>query len=116
MSLTISVSLNSYSSMKYFLKRFGQFLTKKIDFESQNFAIFDNFYSTDRNTSKLRPSLYDLSLYMRLKSGSLQTGMDTVKSQYFESKNFFYISVLGLYQVGTKTSDVVVFCAEIFRC
>ena len=25
---------------------------KKIDFESQNFEIFDNFYSTDRKTKK----------------------------------------------------------------
>ena len=33
---------------EFFLERFGYFLTKKIDFESQNFAIFDNFYSTDR--------------------------------------------------------------------
>ena len=32
------------------LKRFGSFLTSKINFEIQNFAIFDNFYSTDRKT------------------------------------------------------------------
>ena len=28
-------------------------MTQKIDFESQNFAIFDNFYSSDRKTKKL---------------------------------------------------------------
>ena len=27
--------------------------TKKVDFESHNFAIFNNFYSTDRKTYKL---------------------------------------------------------------
>ena len=48
MSITKGVPLNSYSSMKKNLERFGYFLTLKIDFESQNFAIFDNFYSTDR--------------------------------------------------------------------
>ena len=32
------------------LNRFRQFLPQKIDFESQNFVIFDNFYSTDCNT------------------------------------------------------------------
>ena len=35
------------------LKRFGSFLTKKIDFESQNFAHFDNFYSSGHKTLKL---------------------------------------------------------------
>ena len=35
------------------LERFGSFLTQKIDFESQNFAHFDNFYSSDRKTQKL---------------------------------------------------------------
>ena len=39
MSIIKGVPLKSNSSMK-----------KKIDFESQNFAIFDNFYSTDRKT------------------------------------------------------------------
>ena len=32
------------------LERFGSFLKQKIDLESPNFAIFDNFYSTDGNT------------------------------------------------------------------
>ena len=31
------------------MEGFGGFLTQKIDFESQNFAIFDNVYSTERN-------------------------------------------------------------------
>ena len=35
------------------IERFGSFLTQKIDFESQNFAHFDNFYSSDRKTHKL---------------------------------------------------------------
>ena len=48
MSITKSVPLKSYSPMNFFLERFGYFLTWKIDYESQNFAIFDNFYSTDR--------------------------------------------------------------------
>ena len=33
--------LNWYSSMKKKLERFEQFLTKKIDFESQKLAFFD---------------------------------------------------------------------------
>ena len=36
---------------KKFQKHLDNF--QKIDFESQNFAIFDNFYSTDRKTKKL---------------------------------------------------------------
>ena len=35
---------------KFFLERFGWILRYKIDFEIQNFAIFDNIYSTDRKT------------------------------------------------------------------
>ena len=35
------------------LERFRYFLTQKIDFESQNFAIFDNVYSTEHKTQKL---------------------------------------------------------------
>ena len=50
MSITKGVPLKSYSSMKKNLERFRNFLTQKIDFESQNFAIFDIFYSTDRKT------------------------------------------------------------------
>ena len=50
MSMTKGVLIRSYSSMKKNLERFGYFLTLKIDFESQNFAIFDNFYSTDCKT------------------------------------------------------------------
>ena len=53
MSITKSVPLNSYSSMKFILERFRYFLTLKINFESQNFAIFDIFYSTDRKIKKL---------------------------------------------------------------
>ena len=37
-----------FFNKKVFLERFGSFLKLKIDFESQNFAIPDNFYSTDR--------------------------------------------------------------------
>ena len=36
--------------MKKKLERFGSFFTQKIDFESPNSAIFDDFYSTDRKT------------------------------------------------------------------
>ena len=32
------------------IERFGSFLTKNSDFESQNFAFFGNFYSTDCKT------------------------------------------------------------------
>ena len=39
--------------MNFFLERFGYFWKQKIDFESQNFAIFDNFYSTGHKTLKL---------------------------------------------------------------
>ena len=38
---------------KLFLERFGSFLTWKINFESQNFAFFDHFYSTNCKTYKL---------------------------------------------------------------
>ena len=33
-----------------FFRMIRMSLTEKIDFESQNFAIFDNFYSTDHKT------------------------------------------------------------------
>ena len=36
-------------SNEIFLERFGYFLTKKNDSESQNLAIFDNFHSADLN-------------------------------------------------------------------
>ena len=39
-----------YSSMKK-IERFGPFLTKKIDLVSQNSAIFDNVYSTERKAN-----------------------------------------------------------------
>ena len=32
------------------LERFESFLTQKIDFESHNFAHFEDFYSTDHKT------------------------------------------------------------------
>ena len=32
------------------LERFKSFLTQKIDFESQNFAHFEDFYSSDLKT------------------------------------------------------------------
>ena len=34
------------------LERFGQFLMLKIDFESPNFAIFNNFYASLHKTKK----------------------------------------------------------------
>ena len=37
---------------KFFLERFGSFLTEKIDFESQKIAHFDNFYSSDRKNER----------------------------------------------------------------
>ena len=48
MSITKSVPLKSYSSMKKVFKKI-RIIFDIFDFESQNFAIFDNFYSTDRN-------------------------------------------------------------------
>ena len=33
-----------------FLESFGSFMTYKIDFESQNLAHFDDFYSSDLKT------------------------------------------------------------------
>ena len=36
-----------------FLERFRIIFDIEIDFESQNFAIFDNVYSTDRKNQKL---------------------------------------------------------------
>ena len=57
MSITKNVLHNGYSSMKFFLERFGWFLTQKIDFESQNFAHFDDFYSSDPKTYKLSSGL-----------------------------------------------------------
>ena len=39
--------------MKNKFKKIGIIFDIEIDFESQKFAIFDNFYSTDRKTSKL---------------------------------------------------------------
>ena len=35
------------------VERYRSFLTQKIDFESQNFAHFDNFYSSDCWAEKL---------------------------------------------------------------
>ena len=49
MSITKSVPLKSYSSMKKKIRKIWIIF----DFESQNFAVFDNFYSTDRKTKKL---------------------------------------------------------------
>ena len=76
MSITKSVPLKSYSSMKFFLERFGYFLTQKIDFESQNFAFFDNSvrlkcghtnFSQQCHlwiiSSLVRPSILDLCLW-----------------------------------------------------
>ena len=39
--------------MKNKFRKIGIIFDIEIDFESQKFAIFDNFYSTDRKTSKL---------------------------------------------------------------
>jgi uncharacterized protein with ParB-like and HNH nuclease domain len=57
MSITKNVLHNWYSSMKNFLERFGWFLTYQIDFESQNFAHFDDFYLSDPKTYKLSSGL-----------------------------------------------------------
>ena len=46
-------STNDILQSKRFLERFKSFLTQKIDFESQNFAHFDDFYSSDRKHLKL---------------------------------------------------------------
>ena len=53
MSITKSVPLKSYSSMKNFFRKIQIIFDVEIDFESQNFAIFDNFYSSDSKTQKL---------------------------------------------------------------
>ena len=41
---TKNVPLNWYSSMNFFLERFGYFLTLKIDFENQILALFDSYF------------------------------------------------------------------------
>ena len=46
------VLLISYSSMKKNLEWFGWFLTQKIDFESQNFAIFTARFLIGRWSAK----------------------------------------------------------------
>ena len=48
------VRLKSYSSMKKYFRKI-----QIIDLESQNLAIFDNFYSNDRKTYKLFNGLVD---------------------------------------------------------
>ena len=52
MSITKNVPIMIFYSEKKF-RKIQIIFDIKIDFESQNFAIFDNFYSTDRKTSKL---------------------------------------------------------------
>ena len=47
-----AVLLISYSSMKKKLEWFGWFLTQKIDFESQNFAIFTARFLIGRWSAK----------------------------------------------------------------
>ena len=49
MSITKNVPLMIFYSEKKF-RKIQIIFDIKIDFESQNFAIFDNFYSTDRKT------------------------------------------------------------------
>ena len=41
---TKNVPLNWYSSMNFFLERFGYFLTLKIDLENQILALFDSYF------------------------------------------------------------------------
>ena len=48
MSMTNSVTLQSYSSMKNKFKKIQVIFD--FAFDSQNFAIFDNFYTTDHKT------------------------------------------------------------------
>ena len=44
------------------LERLGSFLLQKIDFESQNFAIFDNFYSTDRKNISFKAMMEKIKI------------------------------------------------------
>ena len=44
MLFTKKVRLNWYSSMIFFLERFGYFLTLKIDFGNQILALFDSYF------------------------------------------------------------------------
>ena len=50
MSITKNVPLKWYYSVKKKIKEIRIIFDIEIDFESQNFANFDNFYSTDRKT------------------------------------------------------------------
>ena len=50
MSITKSVPLKSYSSMKKKIRKIRIILALEIVFESQNFAHFDYFYSSDHKT------------------------------------------------------------------
>ena len=64
-------------------------MTKKIDFESQNFAMFDNFYSTNAG---LKNFLLGLLLVLGLKVDLVECGTMCVKS---EVTLMTYIKVLG---------------------
>ena len=52
---TKNVPLNWYSSMNFFLERFGYFLTLKIDFENQILALFDSyFWPSNKSHEKIK--------------------------------------------------------------
>ena len=46
-------------------------MTSKIDFESQNFAIFDKFYSTDCATKRLFEGLVTIGFEPKRKPGRM---------------------------------------------
>ena len=70
----------------------------KIDFESQNFAIFGNFYLTGR---KPKNFLRDSLLVLRLKEGLVKCATVCVKSEVI----LFNVDVLLGYPTDTEYSN-----------
>ena len=74
---------------KFFLERFGSFLTQKIDFESLNLAIFDNFYSTDHKTF-LKTSIFKPLYFLKWRPI-----FDDFYSTHRKTKKLFKGQVVG---------------------
>ena len=67
-----------------------------MDFESQNFAIFDNFYSTDHKTKKL---LKGWLLVLSLKEGLVKCATVCTKSEVILVCNDYHLNC-GAYLVN----------------
>ena len=74
--------------MKNKFKKIGIIFDIEIDFESQKFAIFDNFYSTDRKTSKLFKGLV---VNFKPKEGLVKCATVCVKSEVILEYNLVII-------------------------